>query len=116
LDPGQQRFRDRAGGDVDRGMSRGRALEGVAQVGEPELLPAGEVGMAGSRQRHRLRSLALRLTAGGPGAHPPRPVLVVAVADAERERRAERPAVAKPGEHLDLVALDLLPRRSAVAL
>src|SRR4029079_11812392 len=56
--------------------------------------------------------LALR----GPGAHPPRPVPVVAVADDERERRAERPSLAEAGERLDLVGLDLLARRAAVAL
>ena len=41
---------------------------------------------------------------------------MVVVADDERERRAERPAVAQAGEHLDAVLLDLLPRRAAVAL
>ena len=41
---------------------------------------------------------------------------MVAVADEERERRAERPAVAETGEHLDLVLLDLLARAPAVAL
>ena len=41
---------------------------------------------------------------------------MVAVADDERERRAERAAVAEAGEHLDLVRLDLLARRAAVAL
>ena len=41
---------------------------------------------------------------------------MVAVAHDERERRAERPALAQPGEHLDLVLLDLLPRAAAVAL
>ena len=76
----------------------------------------GEVGMAGPRQRDRLRPLALRLALGRPRAHAPRPVLVVDVADDERERRAERPAVAQAGEHLDAVLLDLLPRRAAVAL
>ena len=57
-----------------------------------------------------------RLALGRPRAHPPRPVLVVAVADDERERRAERAAVAEAREHLDLVGLDLLARRAAVAL
>ena len=62
------------------------------------------------------RALARRLALGRPGAHPPRPVRVVAVADDERERRAERRAVAKAGEHLDLVLLHLLARAPAVAL
>ena len=68
------------------------------------------------RQRHRLRALPARLALRRPGAHPPRPVRVVAVADDERERRPERPAVPKPGEHLDRVRLDLLARAAAVAL
>ena len=72
--------------------------------------------MTGTRQRHRLRALALGLALRRPRVHPPRPVLVVAVADDERERRAERPALPEPSEHLDLVRLDLLARRAAVAL
>src|SRR5262245_6556730 len=72
--------------------------------------------MARARERHRLLALAGRLTLGRPRAHAPDPVLVVAVADDERERRTERPPVAEPGEHLDLVGLDLLPRGAPVAL
>jgi hypothetical protein len=41
---------------------------------------------------------------------------VVAVADDERERRPERPPVPEPGEHFDLVLLDLLSRTAPVAL
>ena len=41
---------------------------------------------------------------------------MIPVADDERERRAERPAVAQAGEHLDRVLLELLPRAAAVAL
>ena len=40
---------------------------------------------------------------------------MVDVADDQRERRAERATVPQPGEHLDAVLLDLLPRRAAVA-
>ena len=112
----EQRLRDGAGRDVDGGMPRRRALERVAHVGEPVLLDAGEVGVTGARQRHRLRALPLGLALRRPRAHPPRPVLVVAVADDERERRAERAALAQAGQHLDRVRLDLLPRRAAVAL
>src|SRR5436190_15200050 len=80
------------------------------------LLHAREVGVTGTRERHLLRALALRLALGRPRAHPPRPVLVVAVPDDERERRAERATLAQAGEHLDLVRLDLLPGAAAVAL
>ncbi len=41
---------------------------------------------------------------------------MVAVADDERERRPERQPVPEPGEDLDLVLLELLPRAAAVAL
>ena len=40
---------------------------------------------------------------------------MVAVADNERKRRPERPPVTEPGEHLDLVLLELLPRAAPVA-
>ena len=41
---------------------------------------------------------------------------MVAVPDEERQRAAERPAVAKPGDHLDLVRFQALARAAAVAL
>src|SRR5581483_8308222 len=88
----------------------------VADVGEAVLQHAGEIRVAGAGQRDRLPALALRLALRRPRAHPPPPVLVVAVADDEGERRAERPPVTEPGEHLDLVGLDLLPRAAPVAL
>ena len=109
-------FATAPGGDEDRRVPRAGALERVADVLVAELEHAGEVGVARPRQRHRLRPLARRLALRRPRTHPPRPVLVVAVADDERERRPERAAVAEPGEHLDLVLLELLPRAAAVAL
>src|SRR5438876_8375970 len=72
--------------------------------------------MARPGERHLLRPLALGLAARRPRVHPPRPVPVVAVAHAERERRPERTPVAQAGEHLHLVGLDLLSRRAAVTL
>ena len=118
LDPdrAQQRLRDRARGDVHRRVPRRGALERVPDVVEVVLLDTGEVGVAGARKRHGLRALSLRLALRRPRAHPPRPVLVVAVPDDERQRRPERAAVAQAGQHLDAVLLDLLPRRAAVAL
>ena len=118
LDPelAQERLRDGAGGDVDGRVAGAGALERVADVVVAVLEDAGEVGVAGPGQRHRLRPLARRLALGRPRVHPPRPVLVIAVADDERERRSERPPVPEAGEHLDLVLLELLARAAAVAL
>jgi hypothetical protein len=116
LDLAQERLRDRARSDEHRGVSRARALERVTRVLEAVLQRAGEVGVAGPRQSHRLRSLSRRLSFRRPGAHPPRPVLVVAVLHDERERSSERAAVAETGEDLDSVLLDLLPWTSSVAL
>ena len=115
-DLAEQRLRDGAGGDDHRRVPGTGALEGVAGVGEAVLEHAGEVGVAGPRQRDRLLALAFRLALGRERAHPPRPVLVVAVPDDERERRPERPPVAEARVHLDLVGLDLLARAAAVAL
>ena len=55
---GEQRLRDRAGRDVDRGVPRRRALERVADVGEAVLEHPGEVGVSGPGQRDGLRPLA----------------------------------------------------------
>ena len=109
-DLAEERLRDGAGRYEDRRVARRGALERVADVVEAELLHTREVGVAGPRQRHGLCPLSLRLSVRRPWAHPPRPVLVVAVADDERERRAERAPMAEAGEHLDLVRLDLLTR------
>src|SRR5205823_9056965 len=62
------------------------------------------------------RPLAVGLAFRRPRAHPPRPVAVVAVADDQGERGAERPPVSHSGERLDLVGLDLLARTATVAL
>ncbi len=104
----EQRLGDRAGGDVHRGLARARPLERVANVVVAELERAGEIGVTWTRERDSGRALAGCLALGRPGAHPPGPVLVVAVPDDERERRAEREAVPEPGQHLDLVLLHLL--------
>src|SRR5947208_8534965 len=112
----EQRLRNRARRNRNRRLARARALECVPDVLEPELLRPGEIGVARPRQCHRLRPLSLRLALGRPGAHPPGPVFVIAVADDERERRPERPAMAQTRKHLDLVLFQLLARTAAVAL
>src|SRR5262245_872656 len=116
LDRAEKGLRDRARCDMHRRVSGRGALERIAYVGVTVLEDTGQVGVTRPRQRHRLRPLSGRLALRRPGAHPPRPVPVVDVADDERERRAERATVAESGEHLDAVLLDLLPRRAAVPL
>ncbi len=59
--------------------------------------------------------LPVRVTLGLPRAHPPGPVLVVEIADDERQRRSERECLAETREHLDGVGLELLARAAAVA-
>src|SRR5262249_10970753 len=116
LDLAQERLRHRSSRDDHGSMARARALERVADIVEPVLERTREVRVPRPRQRHALRPLAHGVALRRPRAHPPRPVLVVAVPDDERERRAERAPVPEACEHLDLVGLDLLPRAAAVAL
>ena len=113
----QQRLRDRARGDVHGRVPRRRALERVADVVVAVLQDAGEVGVA----RAAAASPAScpcpdGSPSGGHGAIPHVQFLWSTVPHDERERRAERAAVAEAGEHLDAVLLDLLARRAAVAL
>jgi hypothetical protein len=112
----QQRLRHRPRRDVHRCVPRRRALERVAYIHVPVLLHAREIRVTRPRQRHRLRPLARRLAFRRPRVHPPRPVLVIAIPHDERERRPERAPLPEAREHLDLVGLDLLSRRPAVAL
>ena len=112
----QERLRDRPRGHVHRGVPRARPLERVTNVVVPVLQHPGEVGVPRARQADRLRPLARRLALGRPGAHPPRPVRVVAVPHDERQGSPERASPTEAGEHLDLVALELLARAPAVAL
>ena len=66
--------------------------------------------MSRPHARHRLRRLGWRL-----GAHALLPVGPVAVLDAQRDRRAERVAMADAGKHLDGVALDLHAAAAPIA-
>ena len=116
LDRAEERLGNRARRDVHRRVTRGGALERVANVGMAVLEDAREVGMTRPGQGHGLRALALGLALRRPRVHAPGPVLVVDVAHDERERRPQGAPVPKPGEHLDAVLLDLLPGRAAVTL
>src|SRR5439155_316946 len=91
---GQQCLRDRAGGDVDGGVPRARALERIAHVFMPVFQDTGQVRVTGPREGDGLGAFPLGLALGWPWAHAPLPVLVIEVADDERERRTERQPVA----------------------
>ena len=106
----QERLAQRAAGDARGGLARGGPLEDVADVGLLVLLRAHQVGVAGARQVHLGDRLCDR-----PGVHPLLPVGVVAVGDLQRDRAAERAAVAHAGGDLGAVALDLHAPAAAVA-
>src|SRR5262249_6692982 len=112
----EQGLRNCSRRDERRRVPGARTLERVAHVRETELQRTRQIGVPWARQRHRLRALPGGAALRRPGAHPPGPVLVVAVADDERERRPERASVPQAGEHLDPVRLDALPWAAPVAL
>ena len=98
-DRGEELARQRARGDPGGGLAGARALEHVASVVEAVLLEARQVGVAGPRQVDLLDALAAL-----PRPHPLDPVLVVAVGDQQRDRAAERAAVADARADLGGVA------------
>ena len=106
----QEGLGQRAARDPRGGLTRGRPLEHVADVGEAELLRAREVGVAGTREVD-LRHVGL----DRPRVHPLLPVLEVAVGDLERDGAAERAAVADARRDLRGVLLDLHPAAAPVA-
>ena len=106
----QERLAQRPARDARGGLARGGPLEDVADVGLLVLLGAHQVGVAGARQVHLGDLLSDR-----PGAHALLPVGVVAVCDLQRDRAAERAAVADAAGDLGRVALDLHAPAAAVA-
>ena len=107
----QQRLRDAARRHPCRRLARAGPLEDRAQVVGAVLEHPGQVGVPGPRQRDGL-DLALRL----PHRHAVgRPVGEVEVRDLERQRAADRQAVAQARLHLHPVALDLHAPAAAVA-
>ena len=110
----QQLLRDGPRGDPRRGLARGGALEDVAEIAAVVLHPAGEVDVARPRRVH-----APLLGFGAverPRVHRAAPVVEVAVADHERDRRADGLAAAHAADDLGLVVLDLHPPAAAVAV
>jgi hypothetical protein len=112
LDPelAQERPRHAAGRHPCRGLPGRRPLEDVADVVEAVLQRTGKVGVAGPDPGDRRRALVPvggRVAEGGRrlvverlDGHHLRPVLPVAVADEQEDRRAERRAVPDPAEDL----------------
>ena len=127
LDPelGQERPGDAAGRDPGGRLARRGPLEDVADVVEAVLQGAGQVGVAGPHAGDRRRPLVALVGGRGELAasaslerldlHDLGPVLPVAVADQEQDRRAEGQAVADAGQDLGAVVLDRLARAAAVA-
>ena len=127
LDPelAQERAGDAAGRDARRRLARRGALEHVADVVEAVLEGAGEVGVTGSHAGDRGRALVAldgrhlerrrRLVVERLDGHHLRPVLPVAIADEEQDRRAEGGPVPDAGHDLGAVLLDRLARAAAVA-
>ena len=110
----QQLFGDRAGGDARRGLARRGALEDVAKIAAVVLHPADQIDVPRTRCMH-----APLLRLGGvdvPHAHRRFPVLEIAIADDDRDRRAERLAAANAADDLDLIVLDLHPPAAPVAV
>ena len=107
-----QRARDRGRRHARGRLSRARALQDRPHVVELELLRARQVGVAGAQQRHAL-DLLVDLPDGH--AHAPVGVVVVLVLQPERDRRADRQAVAHAGRDLRAVLLDLLALAAPVA-
>jgi hypothetical protein len=117
---------DLAEGDPGGGLTRGGPLEDRAGVVEPVLLHADEVGVAGTRAGQRLVAcdllLGVDVVGGGVGllahrvgAHDGLPPGPLGVADHDRDRGADRRAVADTAEEGHLVLLELHPRTAAVA-
>src|SRR5581483_3786924 len=97
-------------GHAGGGFARAGALDHLAHVVLPIFERAGKVGVSGPHTCDWLRRLGWRLL-----AHAILPVGPVAILDAQRDRRAERVAVAHAGEHLGGVVLDLHASAAPVA-
>ena len=115
----EERLRERPRGDACGGLARRGALEHVADVVVAELQRAREVGVPRPREHDGPRTagsdLGELVLGDGPGAHRRAPVHVIAVADDQRDRPAERAPVTESAQDLGIVTLDLLARAAPVA-
>ena len=96
-DLSEQELRDVAGNGSRRRLTGRCTLQNVTSVVRLVLQHPGEIGMAGSRRRHRPPGRPF------PGRHLFRPAFPFGVADDHRDRTAERSAEPHPSEDLDLV-------------
>ena len=120
---GEQRPRDRSRRDPRRRFARRRSLKNVPNVVEAVLRRPRQVRVPGPQPRDGSGALVARLheprQLGGPlvrqrlHRHHPRPVLPVAVADQQQDRRPERKPVADAGQNLGPVLLDAGASRPA---
>ena len=114
LDPQltEERPAEGSRGDPRRRLAGARTLEDVADVVEPVLHRADEVGVARARAGEAVRRIDLAL-----GAHQLAVLLrPFHVRDRDRDRRAERAAVSDAGHDLEPVGLDLLAPAATVPL
>ncbi len=94
--------RGRGQRDAHGRLARAGPLEGIAQIFVPELDGAGQVGVAGARQRHQLARIVDRLD-----RHARRPGFeVIGVLDQHRQGRPQRAPMPHAREDARLLRLD----------
>ena len=91
-----------SGCGVSRRFAGARAFDHVAAVAGQELHAASQIGVSGTRSRHRGRPVGIVETA-------------VAIANRHRQGTRRGAALANAGEHLDRVLLDALTPASSIA-
>jgi hypothetical protein len=108
-DLGEQVLGVGADDDAGGGLARGGSLQGVADVVVAVLEGAGEVGVTGARPRESLPATGgadLVDVVARFGVHRVDPLGPLGVVDHDRDRGAERGAVADAAEDLDAVLFE----------
>ena len=113
---GQERAGEGAERDAGRGLAGAGPLEDRPSLVEVVLLHADEVGVPGARPRQRRAAAAGLLgQLDRVGAHHLDPLRPFGVADAQRDRAAERESVADAARDVERVLFELHARAAAVA-
>ena len=113
---GQDRARDRPGGDARRRLARTGALEDVTQVVAAIFQSAGQVRVPWTWPRHGgTPGAGQRLVGLGLDAHRVPPVVPVLVPNLQRDGAAERLAAADAGQDLRAIPLDRHSPAAAVS-